>query len=443
MQLDSNRKAVNVFVGLVLVLGFFTGCISTKPLGESVITTEVGEAWANNSVNAVIFRRNSVTTFKETQFTAFYDTSSHLVLAKRKLGQRNWEIHQTQYTGNTADAHNTISIAVDGEGYLHVSWDHHNNPLRYAKSRAPLSLELGEKQPMTGMLEQDVTYPEFHNLPNGDLLFMYRSGESGRGNLVLNRYDVKAKQWQQVHHNLIDGEGERNAYWQAYVDPKGTVHLSWVWRETWDVSTNHDMAYARSKDGGLTWEKSSGEDYKLPINLQTAEYAWKIPQNSSLINQTAITADKKGNPYIASYWNDGGLTQYQVLYLDKGEWKKSSPGFRKSEFVLGGGGTKRIPISRPQLLVQHSWGKTALYLIFNDEERGHKASIAYTPSLGKKPWKIMDLTPESVGQWEPSYDIELWKQKRQFHLFVQKVEQIDGEGLASGKSSMVKVLEVK
>ena len=45
---------------------------------------------------------------------------------------------------------------------------------------------------MTGKDEDDVTYPEFYRMPDGDLLFAYRSGASGRGNLVLNRYDLKA-----------------------------------------------------------------------------------------------------------------------------------------------------------------------------------------------------------------------------------------------------------
>lgn len=428
---------------MIGVLWVFSACKVSQPLGQETHETVVGEGWANNSINAVIFRRNSVTTFKDTQFTAYYDTSSHLVLAKRKLGSSSWEVQQTDYKGNTADAHNTISIAVDGDGFLHVSWDHHNNPLHYAKSTAPLSLELGKPTPMTGKLEQDVTYPEFHNLPNGDLVFFYRSGESGRGNMVMNRYDLTSKTWSQVHNNLIDGEGERNAYWQACVDLKGTIHLSWVWRETWDVSTNHDMAYAKSEDGGKTWQKSSGAVYRLPINSASAEYAWEIPQKSSLINQTAIYADKKGHPYIVSYWNDADRTQYQIVYKDKDGWKKASPGFRQSSFTLGGGGTKRIPISRPQVLVDQHWGKTALYLIFNDEERGNKVSMAYSPNLGDGEWELIDLTQTSVGQWEPSYDIELWKRKKKLHLFVQDVVQIDGEGLAEGRSSPIRILEVK
>ena len=107
---------------------------------------------------------------------------------------------------------------------------------------------------MTGKNEDRVTYPEFYSLPNGDLLFTYRDGVSGGGNLVLNRYDLKQKQWTRLQDKLIDGEGERNAYSQMAVDAKGTIHLSCVWRETPDVATNHDMCYARSTNGGKTWQ---------------------------------------------------------------------------------------------------------------------------------------------------------------------------------------------
>lgn len=58
----------------------------------------------------------------------------------------------------------------------------------------------------------------------------------------------------------------------------------------------------RSFDNGVTWYKSDGEQYKLPITASNAEYACRIPQNSELINQTSMSADAGGNPYIATYW---------------------------------------------------------------------------------------------------------------------------------------------
>lgn len=403
----------------------------------------VGEGWANNSVNTVIFRRNSLDSDHEYQFTAYYDGDGNLVLGKRKLGSNDWETKVTPFQGNVKDAHNTISIALDGDGYLHVSWDHHDNPLRYAKTIDPLSLDLGEKISMTGKEENKVTYPEFHKLPDGNLIFMYRSGASGRGNLVMNKYDLSTGKWSQLHKNLIDGEGERNAYWQAYIDSQGTIHLSWVWRESWDVATNHDLAYARSTDGGTTWETSSGEAYTLPITASSAEYAWEIPQNSSLINQTAMAADEEGNPFIVSYWAEDSIPQYHVVYHDTESWKKTGPDNRETPFHLGGGGTKRIPISRPQLLINSEEGPTKLYILFRDEERGNKVSMAYCSNLDEKHWDIKDLTEESVGQWEPTHDISLWKNFKQLHLFVQKVEQKDGEGVADGQTTPIQILQLE
>ena len=272
---------------------------------------------------------------------------------------------------------------VDGAGYLHMAWDLHNDPLHYCRSTAPGSLELTAQMPMTGRTEGRVSYPEFYRMPDGDLLFFYRNGESGNGNLVINRYDSATGKWSQLQNNLIDGEGLRNAYWQACVDGAGTIHVSWVWRESPDVASNHDLGYARSRDGGMTWEKSTGEKYSLPINAANAEYACRIPQNSELINQTSMTTNAGGNPYIATYWSDPGghLPQYRVVYRDATGWKTANLGFRETPFSLSGGGTKRIPISRPQLLAWGKGKKQKAALIFRDEERGSRVSAAICKNL--------------------------------------------------------------
>lgn len=431
---NSNPKFYSFFYCLVFI---FSACNTTK-----VKQTNVGYGWSNNSVNTVKFRKNALTTYKHYQFIAYYDDSGFLNLGKRKINSKNWELVKTNYKGNNSDAHNDISIVIDGDGYLHVSWDHHNTKLRYVKGIAPLSLELGKEQSMTANEEQKVSYPEFYNLLNGNILFFYRSGASGRGNMVINSYDVKEKKWSQLQQNLLNGEDKRSAYWQVCIDDKAVIHLSWVWRESWDVSTNHDLCYARSKDGGATWEKSSGEVYSLPITATSAEYAWKIPQKSSLINQTAMTADKNGNPFIVSYWSENGIPQYQIVYLDKGIWKKENTDFRKTAFYLGGGGTKQIPISRPDIFIDDKGTHSLLYILFRDEERGNKISLAHRNLKDKLNWKIIDLTTTSVGQWEPNYDSNLWKRDRKLNIFSQEVSQIDGEGLAKQPPTMISIIEL-
>ena len=418
---------------------FLLLCVCGYGMGYSQLV-RVGEGYSNTSVNTTVFRNSPLVTDGDTQYISYYDPEGYLVLGKRKLNETAWTLQRSQYKGNVADAHNVISMMVDGEGYIHVSFDHHGHPLNYCRSVAPGSLELGPKEAMTGTDEQDVTYPEFYKMPDGDLIFVYRSGASGRGNLIMNRYDLDTHRWERVQDILIDGEGQRNAYWQLYVDEKGTIHLSWVWRETWMVETNHDLCYASSPDGGKTWYTSAGEPYTLPIRKDNAEYAWRIPQNSELINQTSMCTDAEGHPYIVTYWRepDSDVPQYRVVWNDGTRWNMREVMKRTLAFSLKGGGTKMIPIARPRIVVD---GNKACF-VFRDAERGSKVSMAYTDDLRKGEWKVKDLTGFSVEAWEPSLDTELWKQQKRLHLFVQTAYQGDGEKTVEKEPTPVYVLEV-
>ena len=428
------RNILFLFFFLIGVTGYPQKLIPTGKRGYS-----------QTSVNTAVFRKNSIVTHNGIQYIAFYDENEYLTLGKRELGSARWTFYLSQYKGNCKDAHNVISIMVDGEGFLHVAFNHHGSSLNYCRSIRPGSLILGNKEIMVGRDENDVTYPEFYRLTNGDLIFVYRSGESGRGNLIMNRYDVETKKWHRVQDVLIDGEKERNAYWQLYIDNANTIHVSWVWRETPDVATNHDLCYACSHDGGVTWEKSTGEKYRLPITVRNAEYVWYIPQNSELINQTGMCADDKGNPYIATYWRDrdSSVPQYRLVWLEGKEWKMQHVSHREMPFSLSGGGTKKIPISRPQIVMKNKGGEAHFYYIFRDEERGNTVSVATKHDLEESKWKITDLTDFTVGAWEPTYDTELWREEHKLHLFVQHTDQGDGEKTSLLSPQPVYILEVE
>ncbi len=401
--------------------------------------SRVADGYSATSVNTAVFRANSITSHGDTQYCCFYNPEGYVTVARRKRGTDSWEVRQTQYKGNVSDAHNVISMAADGDGYLHLSFDHHGHPLRYCRSIAPDTLAFDNLEPMIGVGEEDVTYPEFHNLADGNLIFVYRSGASGKGNMVMNRYDITTRKWERIHDVLIDGEGKRNAYWQLSTDSKGTIHLSWVWRETWLVETNHDLCYARSDDGGKTWKRSDGSVYSLPITIDNAEIAWHIPQNSELINQTSMTAEDNGNPFIATYWREAGdsVPQYRLVSHDGKGWKMEIVGHRHSPFSLSGGGTKMIPISRPQVVSDGN----IIYYVFRDAERGSKVSVATRPTDGKL-WTVTDITDFSVDAWEPTFDKNYWCDTKRLILFVQKNSQGDGEKVVASEPTPVYALEV-
>jgi len=412
--------------------------------GRYVAGSSPGKGWARNSVNAAVFRKNSVVTHGRIQYLSYYDSTGTVMLAKRRLGTEQWTVQATPYHGEVTDAHRTISIMTDGTGILHVAWDHHNSPLRYCRTTGPDTLALTPPMAMVGYGEDEVTYPEFHHLSDGRLIFLYRDGSSGNGNLVINRYDPLSGKWERLHEVLIDGEGERNAYWQACSDSQGRLHLSWVWRESWDVATNHDLCYAVSPDAGESWFTSDGKPYSLPITARSAEYAARIAQRRELINQTSMAADNQGYPYIATYFTPTGsdVPQYHLIFRDAEGWKISQITQRTIPFTLSGGGTRKIPVSRPQVVIRRQGNGTQALLVFRDAETGSGITLGCGEPDDPEQWEFRQLLPTSVESWEPTYDTELWRTQGLLHLFLQKAGQGEGEQLEELSPQDVSILEV-
>lgn len=399
--------------------------------------TLLGPGWAKTAVNAPSFRESALATGGGYQYAAWYYPDGFVALAKRPVGGGAFETVRTRLKGNVRDGHNSISLGIDADGYLHVAFDMHSSSVKYCRSSSPHSLELDELQPMTGEGENVATYPEFHRVGE-TLLFVFRSGVSGNGNLVMNRYDRETRTWTRMQSNLVSGEGRRNAYWQMR-SRGGVLHLAWCWRETAQVETNHDICYARSRDGGVTWERSDGTAYELPITEKTAEVAVRVPQGRELINQTGIDADENGNPCIATYWRDenSAVPQYRFVWHDGKAWHVRQVGNRKEPFSLSGGGTKMIPIARPRVLAK---GAKA-WMFVRDLSMGGEAAMYVTEDFANGAWRYVRLTDFSVHAWEPNFDSSAWDEGR-IELFIQDVYQGDGEKTVEHAATDAYVLEI-
>src|SRR5208282_2908410 len=118
------------------------------------------------------------------------------------------------------------------------------------------------------------------------------------------------------------------------LDAAGNFYMAWTWRETPAYESNHDLNYAKSTNGGVTWQRYDGTPYDLPIcenggTSDTNEFSMpivSIPQNYSLINQAGMCLDPSNNPVIATWWAPGEGTndrrQYMVVFPDtNGVWQ--------------------------------------------------------------------------------------------------------------------------
>lgn len=258
------------------------------------------------------------------QYIAYYDSNRAMTVAHRELGSGNWEKRRLDEEIGW-DTHNYISMALDSKGYIHVSGNMHVDTLVYFKSTEPYDIQsIKRESTLIGDKEDRVTYPEFIDGPGGDLVFTYRDGGSGQGNQIYNRYDPDEDTWQRLlDEPLVDGQGEMNAYLHGPVlGPDDYYHLIWVWRDTPDAATNHDISYAKSKNL-VDWYKSDGSEQPLPITLENCEIIDPVPAGQGMLNgNTVIGFDDEGRPVVSYHkFDSDGNTQIYNARREEDGWE--------------------------------------------------------------------------------------------------------------------------
>ncbi|MBS1369957.1 MAG: hypothetical protein HPZ91_08405 [Lentisphaeria bacterium] len=282
----------------------------------------VGSAWSGHKVNFCLF------TTREKQYVGYYGADRRLVIAARVPGSGNWERRELD-TAVVWDSHNSIEMFCSGDGILHIAANMHVTPLIYYRMERPHDLASITRRPaMVGRDEERCTYPRFMKDAAGELIFHYRDGCSGSGNEIYNRYDAAARRWTRLlDRPLTFGGSEMNAYFFGPVmGPDGFFHLGWVWRDTGDCVTNHDLSYARSRDL-VHWETAAGVPAGLPMTLGTPGLV-VVPTartHSGLINMgSRIGFDGDGKPVLSFhiYGPDGASRLCNARPRADGSWQK-------------------------------------------------------------------------------------------------------------------------
>lgn len=385
-------------------------------------------------VNTPRYRASALVSAGGVQFASWYDPENDLMVGRREGA--DWDVTDTGFAGDTSDPHNVSVLGIDGCGGVHLSWGMHVDPLNYARSATPLAVDFHPAS-MLGDREDRVTYPHFLRLADGTFLFLYRDGYSGKGDMIVNRYDCLAGTWTRLHSPLIAGEDVRNAYWQTAEGPDGSLHMSWTWRERLPANTgytaNRDIGYAWSPDSGLTWYRADGSPQPLPITSENTGYALRFPYGQGLMNQTSMTIAPDGSPIIALVLEDGGdptVPQYALLALQEGAWQLRPLAERSTPNV--------VHLARP-LLVTHGSG---LLFVYRDLELAERIVIDRLrwPSLeaGTRTF----LSDQPMGVWEPHIDMTRLQQGV-FSIFFQVQEAVPGDPLLprTGGQSPVAVID--
>lgn len=326
----TSRFSLRISAALALALSAAAASaqVSTAEERTSMQSAAAVEAidrtWSGHRVDQVLVVRPGH------HIVAYYDANRQLTIAHRDAGATSfapWRFHKVD-TWIGWDSHNKPAIGIDEQGHIHVMANMHVDQMVYFRSEKPWDVRSlkGYDHLVNPQEEARVTYPEFFNDANGALIAKYRVGASGNGFEIYNRYDVATKRWARLHDGpFVDGEGERNGYFVGPAQgPDGFFHLIWVWRETPNADTNHDLSYARSRDL-INWETSDGKPLKLPIRLRDAEIVDATQPGGGLLNgQSRLGFDNQKRPMISYYKRDkAGDHQIFIVTKRDGRWQSS------------------------------------------------------------------------------------------------------------------------
>jgi len=276
------------------------------------------------------------------QYVAYYDVEHRMIVASRALDSTVWDYHILPSKVGW-DSHNYVTMAIDDEGYVHLSGNMHCDRLIYFRTTRPWDISSFEKMDkMTGRHESRCTYPQFMRGANDELIFHYRAGRSGSGNEIYNVYDLETKTWRRLLDTpSTDGEGRVNAYFHGPVlGLDGHFHLCWMWRDHGGCESNHDICYARSKDL-VHWETADGTAITLPITLETqGVIVDPVPVEAGLINMGhCVGFDALKRPIVTYHkYDETGNSQIYNARWEGGKWKiyQTSDWSYRWEFSGGG-----------------------------------------------------------------------------------------------------------
>lgn len=304
--------------------------INNAKLPIDIVTTTGGNgSGTSDGTNFVSFQQNAITTYKGYQYVVYWTPAFHVCISRKKMPEGTWEpLELPDYTtssGHLSDGHYDISLGIcENDGTMHLAFDHHGNTLHYRMSVPgiannpdsadwlPASFKAVRDYLVEGSSISMVTYPRFVQKPNGDMLYECRLGSSGNGNNLLWEYKASTGKWTSIGQYANGVSVSENPYINGiHYDPQGRLHVSWVWRQTPDAQTNHDICYIYSDDDGRTWNNAAGTKIgtveSSPVTLTSPGLiVMPMSTNRGLINQESQTVDSKGKIHILqSYIPEG------------------------------------------------------------------------------------------------------------------------------------------
>jgi hypothetical protein len=398
-------------------------------------------------VNGLSFQQDALTSFKGFQYATYYDSVRRLCVARKSEKTSEWAVIRfADYHFKGNDAHNVAVLGICAmDGTLHLAFDHHGHPLHYRVSRPGVALK-PEKFSwaselfggITNTLEPGrplsrVTYPRFVRTPGGGLQFGCRIGGSGNGDECLADYDPNTGVWKDFgayaggKGNYL-GSNSRNPYLNGLIyDARGRLHVTWCWRENPDAMSNHDLDYAFSDDGGLTWLNNAGQSIGvrgkrlLTIDSPGVRVV-EFPMNRGIINSTTQAVDRRRRIHLVTFhlpdaapavtdWDTArrGAKFFHYWRDERGAWNRNEMDF------IG---------SRPQL-----WFDTTdnAFVIFVGDRFHESPYLSIVAASARSKWTDWKLVHREAGPFMGQPQLDRYAKPGVLSVYIQEEPKTPGD----------------
>lgn len=391
-----------------------------------VTTTPLPTTLCNTSeVNSVSFIQDNLWTEKETQYMVLNNASNKPVIYKRLVPNGPWSAgvdlstvsSNPLATPTAADPHNTYAVGVSGDGHIHVCGNLHDSALQYIRTATAGDLSTFAAKSMVGTLEASMTYPVFVKAKDGTLLFFYRDGSSGQGDLILNKYSNATGNWTRVA-KVIDGQtATESPYWQRIVvsPVDGAIHLFYCWRLSPTADTNNDICHMVSPDNGVTWKNMAGVTQTLPVTHASSPLVIDTAASGSgLLNSSGADVDSRGFPHAAYLMFDAsGKMQIFHIWWDGKAWHTDQvTGFNYREDLTVS--VVDADLARPAVACDRD-GSTFIIYRSNANERGQIKIVDV--SLGGKGFDAV-LWDTDTYYFEPTFDTRALQDRNELYMII-------------------------
>lgn len=250
------------------------------------------------------------------------------VYIARRDANGKWSTFDTGGDAWHDPGHTQSSIAIDGDGYVHLFYGMHHEPIKYRRSYAARNLAAGFKYLKPDAIRGNFTYPNLTAAPNGDVYLGIRDHPQGQ----LYRYDVQARKWSLAA--VYAGQEQTTVYPDQFLaDSQGNIHIIWEWAAGGPQASRHNGSYALYKPSAQKFYRADGIAYDdTPIRMDHADIFQGLEGHETFAHRVhgyqsaKMTLDEANRPIVAYAYStnqEANGYQFRMARWDGTQWQRS------------------------------------------------------------------------------------------------------------------------